>query len=331
MASRTYNVDAGSNKGTYYINIAQRGTAQTPTGLSSSSVWPVSTGDTIVLYITGADVIYSAVYWRGWTLTSGTLVNGAMTATNNPYTFTFNTGLGTNSSTATNELLALGASALIYWSSSLDSISVTPSISSSTLGQPGATVTDSFTVSGLSTGAKTLITMPRGEIKINSGSWVPVSALAGNGDTVNIRGTAPPFYDGSRIYVLTGENAARNGWEILWEAKTVTNPSAAYGIEVFNSAGNLLLSINSRAARYVNSGSYTVTGLGPNGGTNTTTVTITGMANTDDWVVLATHTQNMLVTLEITKKTGEFDVTLVNTNSSTTVDVTVVWEVLLTG
>lgn len=56
----------------------------------------------------------------------------------------------------------------------------------------------------------------------------------------------------------------------------------AYGLQVFNSSGTLVIDVSDRLPRYVSNG---LTGsLAYNGYVD---VTITGMTNTDSWIVLA--------------------------------------------
>ena len=56
----------------------------------------------------------------------------------------------------------------------------------------------------------------------------------------------------------------------------------AYGLQVFNSSGTLVIDVSDRLPRYVSNG---LTGsLAYNGFVD---VTVTGMTNTDTWIVLA--------------------------------------------
>lgn len=331
MASRTYNVDYGFNKGAPYVSITQSGSAS-PSGLTPAAAWTVVNGDQIYINVTGQDLFYSPFTNPAWTHTGGTLVSGySMTAANSPYQFTFNTGLGSNSSVAPFDVYAL-SEGFVYWKSTLDSISATPTLSTTAV-TPGSYATTSFTVSGLSTGATSRFRATGAEIKINSGSWslAGAYALASNGDTVSLRATAPGFYDGSTVHQVEGLNAAGNGWTQFWEATTVTNPTSAYGIEVYNSSGNQTLSINSRSARFVNSGTFTKTAIAASGGTATETISITGMTDTDDWVILTTHSNDLYIILEVTKNSGSFTVDLENNSDTNALDCTVSWQVLLTG
>lgn len=329
MASRTYNVDYGFNKGQAYVSITQSGTAS-PSGLTPAAAWTVVSGDQIYINVTNQSLYYSPFTNPAWTLTSGTLVDGySMTAANSPYQFTFNTGLGSNSAVAPFNVYAL-MEGFVYWKSTLDSISATPTLSTTSV-SPGSYASTSFTVSGLSTGATTRIGASGAEVRIGTGTWTTGYVLASNGNSVGIRAQTPNFYDGSSVHYVQGLNAAGSGWSQYWEATTTASPTAPYGIEVYNSNGNMTLSVNSRSARYVNSGVFTKTAIAYGGGTASETINITGMSDTDDWVILTNHSNDLYVTLEVTKNNGSFTIDLVNNSSTTALDCYVSWQVLLTG
>jgi len=52
-----------------------------------------------------------------------------------------------------------------------------------------------------------------------------------------------------------------------------------YGVEIYNTSGNTVLSYTSRVARFVQSGTFTINA------TSNTNVTVTNMTNNDSWDV----------------------------------------------
>jgi hypothetical protein len=85
----------------------------------------------------------------------------------------------------------------------------------------------------------------------------------------------------------------------------------AYGLEVYNSSGNTVLSFTSRVPRFVQSGTVTANSTG-------TTVTVTGLANNDSWDVIAFPVNYTYVGLTITLNSGSFTV---KTQITTTINV----------
>lgn len=92
----------------------------------------------------------------------------------------------------------------------------------------------------------------------------------------------------------------------------------AYGLQVFNSSGNLILDYTSRVSRFVLSG--TTSTLSENNGY--VDITVPNMTNTDTWIVavaesvLADSTYQSMIYLRYTvqKNSGNFRIT--NTSAS---------------
>jgi hypothetical protein len=75
----------------------------------------------------------------------------------------------------------------------------------------------------------------------------------------------------------------------------------AYGVEVYLVNGNTVLSYTSRVPRFVQSGTFTVSGA------NTTNTTVTGMANNDSWNVFASANNiGTGISVSVTKYTDFF-------------------------
>jgi len=89
----------------------------------------------------------------------------------------------------------------------------------------------------------------------------------------------------------------------------------AYGLEVYNSSGNTVLSYTSRVPRFVQSGTFTVnTSVRAN-------IAVSGMENNDSWNVFLQPLLSTWVNLKYSKNTGFF---LVSTSSNTSVSYWVV-------
>lgn len=339
MANYTYTVSYQSDgKGGGSVIIVKSGTF-TPDGLSSGSPLVLAANDTITLNI-GDSNSYFPIQVDGvngvvFTLTSGTLSAGLMTSAGDPYVFT-HANIATNNVVSSFKVSAGVGSAYLYWKQSGDSIPATPNINT-TNKVPGNLIQKTFTVSGLATNYYAAFALYGGDLKVNTAAWVnsngvynPAIVKAKNGDTIALRGYAPPFYDGSKSYKFRGYDGALNGFEIDWEVKTLTNPSAAYGFASYNSSGVELLSVTSRSARWVQSGTVTFTNIAAQG-SQTKTVTVTGMSNTDDWTILLSAPSNISTQVtSLTKNTGSFSVVMEN-YGSTTVTITLGYTVFLTG
>ena len=75
----------------------------------------------------------------------------------------------------------------------------------------------------------------------------------------------------------------------------------AYGLEIYNTSGNTVLSYTSRVPRFVQSGTFTLVG------SNTVNTTVTGLANNDSWNVFAVANNfGTGLSLRITKSTDLF-------------------------
>jgi hypothetical protein len=75
-----------------------------------------------------------------------------------------------------------------------------------------------------------------------------------------------------------------------------------YGLEVYNSSGNTVLSYTSRVPRFVQSGTFVANA------TSNTDVTVTNMANNDSWdVFLAANSAS--IDIRYTLNTGFFRAT----------------------
>ena len=85
----------------------------------------------------------------------------------------------------------------------------------------------------------------------------------------------------------------------------------AYGIEIFNSSGTKIIELSSRVDRFVQAGTLTTSG-------GTATVTVTGMANNDSWVVLRALNQGLSIGSTVTKTTNSFTLTQQSAVSGTT-------------
>ena len=86
----------------------------------------------------------------------------------------------------------------------------------------------------------------------------------------------------------------------------------AYGLEVYNSSGNTVLSYTSRVPRFVQNGTFRA-----NGNSNTVT-TVSGMANNDSWGIFASIIGSSNGAITFTKNTGSFTT---NNKSAVFVDI----------
>jgi len=91
----------------------------------------------------------------------------------------------------------------------------------------------------------------------------------------------------------------------------------AYGLEIYNSSGNTVLSYTSRVARFVQNGAVTVNAF------SNTTVTVTNMVNNDSWDVFLASADSGFIDIRYTLNTGFFQATN-NTAYSSTVQYWVV-------
>jgi len=74
-----------------------------------------------------------------------------------------------------------------------------------------------------------------------------------------------------------------------------------YGVEVYNSSGNTVLAYTSRVPRFVQSGTFILSGA------NTTNTTVTGMINSDSWnVFLVPNTAAISLSMQVALFTDFF-------------------------
>lgn len=212
-------------------------------------------------------------------------------------------------------------------------------ISNITNATPDAYYTRTITISGLGTSNETLLFCigADAQVKVNSGAYVDVGEYvrASNGDVVTLKLRAPPYYNMGSIVTLVARDLNTVSSDTY---STITLPgvyttdvpgTSTYGFECFNSSGVKTIAITSRSPRYVSQGAGTLTlnnssGTSPALLTASATITITGMENNDNWLILLSHGWNYSITEEawtVTKSTGQFTITLQGTvaaGSSTT-------------
>lgn len=98
----------------------------------------------------------------------------------------------------------------------------------------------------------------------------------------------------------------------------------SYGMEVYASSGTKIITIDSRVTRFVANGT---TGSIANG--SNTLVAVSGLANTDTWLVLVEPTTTTLLNqfnFTVAKLTGQFRIT-----NNTGVSMVFNWSVMNTG
>jgi hypothetical protein len=149
-----------------------------------------------------------------------------------------------------------------------------------------------------------------------------------NGDTVYYRALSPPYDNVTQTYRAFafdsfGRNIANaNEANSDFDIDVIVNPSnsAVYGMEFFDSSGSSILSVNDRSNRFAVKGSYTVTSLGA-GSSDNTTINLTGMDTSDNWVInarvdLAGQTAAEYIGVNsISQSSGRFTVTTFNSDS----------------
>lgn len=249
--------------------------------------------------------------------------------------------IGTSNVVSTLYFIYFGVgSRLIYYRINSDSIPAVPSISDITNQPINSDATTSFTVSGLSTSkaAHYLSLFNDSQLKVNSGSYSS-NVVAQNGDTITVKIPTASTYDTiTRAYIFT-EDGAGNGISKAINAVTAVNPAGTYGVQVWNSSGVKTLDVGSRTGRIVATGSTTLSFPSVSSGSfssDSNTITVSGMQNTDDWAILTDLGQGdttapYIFNYTVTKNSGSFTIAA-DINASNAPDtVTVKYEVLKVG
>lgn len=209
-------------------------------------------------------------------------------------------------------------SAFIYYRINVDSVPNVPSISDLTNQPLNTEVTTSFTVSGMTSGkgCHYLTLFNDTQIKVNSGSYT-TNAVALNGDTITVKMPTASTYDTIRRGYIFTLDGVGNGVSKAINTVTQANPTGTYGVRVWNASSVVTLDVGSRPGRVVATGSTTLSFPSVSSGNtsvDSNTVTVSGMQNTDDWVVLtdlgqADTTAPYTYNITVTKNSGSFTVT----------------------
>lgn len=180
--------------------------------------------------------------------------------------------------------------------------------------------TKTYTVGGLGSSNKARVfATGNAEFKLNSGSFKSVGSFdVVNNDVLTLRAKSASGYNSTLrtgFYVSNPVTAAFSTFPVL--ISTGDAPDGGYGLETFNSSGNKTLSISSRSARYVSQGTGSVNLNNSSGSaqadlSDTDTISVTGMANNDTWLVLLDTSFNQFVensAWEVVRGSGSFTVT----------------------
>ncbi len=282
------------------------GTLSTDTGMS-----PLKFAETTVLTPS------ISIGLTGITPSTDTIVSGGSTRVG-----TVNVFAGNFQVTLRNPNTVLAASDTAYFTISGDS---DPTITGSGGQNISAgtslhtSFTKTYTVGGLGSSNKARIyAAGNAEFKLNSGSFKSTGYFdVVNNDVLTIRAISPSGYNSTfkvGFYVVNPVTAAATSFPVL--ISTGNAPSGGYGLETFNSSGNKTLSISSRSARYVSQGTGSVNvnnsaGSLPADLSDTDTISVTGMANNDTWLVLLDTSFNQFVqdsAWEVVRGSGSFTV-----------------------
>ena len=282
------------------------GTLSTDTGMS-----PLKFAETTVLTPS------ISIGLTGITPSTDTIVSGGSTRVG-----TVNVFAGNFQVTLRNPNTVLAASDTAYFTISGDS---DPTITGSGGQNISAgtsldtSFTKTYTVGGMSSANRTnVFAAGNAEFKLNSGSFKSTgSFLIANNDVLTIRLKSPSGYNSTLkagFYVVNPVAGTSTSFPVL--ISTGNAPSGGYGLETFNSSGNKTLSISSRSARYVSQGSGSVNLNNSSGSddanlSDTDTISVSGMANNDSWLVLLGTSFNQFVedsAWEVIRGSGSFTV-----------------------
>jgi len=337
---------------TYTVGISTDKFGQASVSRSFSHTEPItlSANDTITVNIGSSGDGWSFSLGEGAFAFSGTTTG--MTTNGDPYVLTYQNVYGTSGNNAnlgigairTSPFAIASGGALAVFKSTSDSSPTVSRKSVSTSNTSTATET-SFTVTGLGSGKKcgfattTFSNNSAGaQVKKGSGGTYATSVLDfSNGDTVFIKANSPDTKGVSSVaqfYSFDARGSLTRDQSFELDVTVNEDTDSVYGMEFFDSSGDLLLSVNDRSSRFVTKGSYTET-IAANS-QSTKTISLSGMDTSDKWIINAhvdlasVNTTKFISVRSIVQETNQFKITTYNGDSSSR-SITTEYYVLITG
>jgi len=337
MANYTYTIGVSTDK---------FGLAQIGRSFSHTEPVTLSANDTITINFGSGTSGYTFFISPSLAF-SGTTTG--MSDSGDPYTLTYQGVYGTNGNNAT--LFISGTNGTSFPSGTAaifkSNIDSSPSVSrqSVTTSSTSTAAETSFTVSGLATGKKCGFATTTfsnnstsSQVKKGSGGTYATSVSDfSNGDTVFVKATSPDTKGVSSVaqfYSFDARGALVTDQVFELDVTVNEDTDSSYGMEFFDSSGDLLLSINDRSSRFVTKGSYTET-IAANS-VSTKTISLSGMDTSDKWIInahvdLASISTTQFISIRsIVQETNQFKITTYNGDSSSR-SITTEYYVLITG
>ena len=352
-----YNILQSMANYNYTIGISVDKFGQASVGRSFSHTEPItlSTNDTITITFGSSTEAQSGTSEWVFSVSSGgdsfSGTKTGMSASNDPYVLTYTGDFGTSGNNASITLSATrsspfgtGGGTLAIWRNTGDSTPTIGRQSVSTSSTSTATET-TYTVTGLGSGKKcgfaaTSYSNYGNNARVKKGSGGTYAQTAtdfSNNDVLYMIANSPDtkgVTSVSQFYSFDGRGSSTPDQTFELDVTVNEDTDSVYGMEFFDSSGDLLLSVNDRSSRFVTKGSYTET-IAANS-QSTKTISLSGMDTSDKWIINAhvdlasVNTTKFISVRSIVQETNQFKITTYNGDSSSR-SVTTEYYVLITG
>jgi hypothetical protein len=285
VASGSASTDAFSWQGSsYYITRTASTSDTTPDSFSftdQTNVTRSSTQTSNQITISGINAstavsITGGTYSKNggsYTSSSGTCVNGD--------TFTVRHTASSSYSTDVDTTLTVGGVSDTFTSTTEsapnDSTPDAFSFSDQTgVARSSVVTSNTITVTGINTAAT--VTVSGGNYSKNGGAYTSASTTANVNDTFSVRHTSSSSYATNKSTTLT-IGGVSDVFTTTTESQTT---NATYGVQVYNSSGNVAFNTASNIATFYDGGSFTIT----NGSSTSPSISVTGLTNSSLFTIL---------------------------------------------